>query len=168
MSVLGFLCYFCSTKHVINTIMNEIIPIACDHAGYELKIKVIAHLKERGFDVKDFGTDSTDSCDYPDYAHRVGSALNRGEYKRGIVICGSGNGVQMTVNKYPNVRCALCWIPEIAELARQHNNANILSMPARFIDVETALKIVESYLNTPFEGGRHQRRVEKINQILKD
>ena len=148
--------------------MKEIIPIACDHAGYELKLSVINHLLNLGFEVKDYGTNSTESCDYPDFAHQVGNAINSGLYRRGIVICGSGNGVQMTVNKYPNVRCALCWIPEIAELARQHNNANILSMPARFIDVETALKIVESYLNTPFEGGRHQRRVEKINQILKD
>ena len=104
--------------------MKEIIPIACDHAGYELKLKVIDHLHQRGFDVKDCGTNSTDSCDYPDFAHQVGAALNKGEYKRGIVICGSGNGVQMTVNKYPNVRCALCWTPEIAHLGRQHNDAS--------------------------------------------
>ena len=112
--------------------MKEIIPIACDHAGYELKQKVIEHLKAKGFDVKDYGTYSTESCDYPDFAHQVGSALNRGEYKRGIVICGSGNGVQMTVNKYPRVRCALCWTPEIAHLGRQHNDCNCISIPARF------------------------------------
>ena len=146
--------------------MKEIIPIACDHAGYELKLKVIAHLKERGFDVKDCGTNSTESCDYPDFAHQVGSALTRGEYKRGIVICGSGNGVQMTVNKYPNVRCALSWTPEIAPLGRQHNDCNCVSIPARFIDEATALKVVDEFLDTPFEGGRHQRRVEKINKLI--
>ena len=147
--------------------MQEIIPIACDHAGYELKLKVIEHLKEKGFQVKDFGTHSTDSCDYPDFAHQVGSALEKGEYKRGIVICGSGNGVQMTVNKYPNVRCALCWNAEIAHLGRQHNDCNMVSLPARFIPQETALQIVDEFLDTPFEGGRHQRRVEKINKLIK-
>ena len=147
--------------------MKEIIPIASDHAGYELKNKVIEHLKSKNFDVKDFGTYSSESVDYPDFAHKVGSAVNKGEYQRGIVICGSGNGVQMTVNKYPNVRCALCWNEEIASLARQHNDAKIISLPARFINEETALKIVDIYLTTPFEGGRHMRRVEKISQLLK-
>lgn len=146
--------------------MQEIIPIACDHAGYELKLKVIEHLRKRGLEVKDCGTNSTESCDYPDYAHQVGSAVNNGEFKRGIVICGSGNGVQMTVNKYPNVRCALSWTPEIAHLGRQHNDCNIVSIPARFIDTDTALAIVDEFLDTPFEGGRHQRRVEKISQLL--
>lgn len=146
--------------------MNEIIPIACDHAGYELKQLVINYLKDDGFDVKDFGTFSSDSCDYPDFAHQLGSAVNRGEFSRGIVICGSGNGVQMTVNKYPNVRCALCWNIEIAHLARQHNDANVLSLPARFIPADLAIKIVDEFLNTPFEGGRHQRRVEKISKLL--
>ncbi len=146
--------------------MQEIIPIACDHAGYELKLKVIDHLQKCGFEVKDYGTNSTESCDYPDYAHQVGSAINKGEFKRGIVICGSGNGVQMTVNKYPKVRCALSWTPEIAHLGRQHNDCNIVSLPARFIDTDTALAIVDEFLNTPFEGGRHQRRVEKISQLL--
>lgn len=140
--------------------------MACDHAGYELKQKVKAYLEEKGFETKDFGTYSTDSCDYPDFAHQVGSAIEKGEYRRGIVICGSGNGVQMTVNKYPHVRCALCWTPEIAHLARQHNDANVLSMPARFITEETALRIVDEYISTPFEGGRHTRRVEKISQLL--
>lgn len=145
--------------------MNEIIPIASDHAGFELKEKVIKFLSSKNIDTKDFGTYSSDSVDYPDYAHKVGSAINKGEYKRGIVICGSGNGVQMTVNKYPGVRCALCWNEEIASLARQHNDANILSLPARFIPEELALKIVDIFLNTDFEGGRHQRRVEKINKL---
>lgn len=147
--------------------MKEIIPIACDHAGYELKKQVVKHLLDKGFEVKDFGTDSNESVDYPDFAHQVGRAINNGEFKRGIVICGSGNGVQMTVNKYPNVRCALCWNAEIAHLGRQHNDCNVISLPARFIPQELALQIVDEFLNTPFEGGRHQRRVEKINQLLK-
>ena len=147
--------------------MKEIIPIACDHAGYELKKQVVKHLLDKGFEVKDFGTDSSESVDYPDFAHQVGRAINNGEFKRGIVICGSGNGVQMTVNKYPNVRCALCWNAEIAHLGRQHNDCNVISLPARFIPQELALQIVDEFLNTPFEGGRHQRRVEKIKQLLK-
>lgn len=146
--------------------MKEIIPMACDHAGYELKLIIKAYLEEKGFEVKDFGTYSSDSCDYPDFAHQLGSSIQRGDYKRGIVICGSGNGVQMTANKYNKVRCALCWIPEIAHLARQHNDANVVSMPARFIDVDTAKQIVDEFINTPFEGGRHERRVEKISQLL--
>lgn len=143
------------------------IAIACDHAGFELKEAVKAFLTENQYIVKDYGTYSTDSVDYPDMVHPLGRDINNGVFERGIVICGTGNGVQMTVNKYPNVRCALCWIPEIAKLARQHNNANILSMPARFIDKDTAIQIVKEYLNTDFEGGRHLRRVEKINQTLK-
>lgn len=146
--------------------MNEIIPIASDHAGYELKEKVKEFLASKNIDAKDFGTFSSESVDYPDYAHKVGSVINKGEYKRGIVICGSGNGVQMTVNKYPNVRCALCWNEEIAQLGRQHNDANIISLPARFVSTEQALKMVEIFLNTPFEGGRHQRRVEKISKLI--
>ena len=145
--------------------MKEIIVIACDHAGYELKEIVKRYLVEKGYEVRDFGTNSTESVDYPDYAHQVGKVIDSGELKRGIVICGSGNGVQMTVNKYPNVRCALCWTAEIAHLGRQHNDCNVISMPARFITTETALEIVDEFLNTPFEGGRHQRRVEKISQI---
>ena len=142
--------------------MKEIIAIACDHAGYELKETVKKYLDEKGYEVRDFGTNSTESVDYPDYAHQVGKVIDSGELKRGIVICGSGNGVQMTVNKYPNVRCALCWTGEIAHLGRQHNDCNVISMPARFISQDTALEIVDEFLNTPFEGGRHQRRVEKI------
>ena len=145
--------------------MKEIIPVASDHAGYELKQIVIGHLQSAGYEVRDFGTHSADSVDYPDYAHPLGSAVNKGEYRRGIVICGSGNGVQMTVNKYPNVRCALCWTPELAQLGRAHNDANVLSMPARFISTELALQIVDTFLSTEFEGGRHARRVEKINKL---
>lgn len=145
--------------------MAEIIPIACDHAGFELKQEVIKKLTAMGFEVKDFGTYSAESCDYPDYAHLLGSAVNNGTYRRGVVICGSGNGVQMTVNKYPNVRCALCWNKEIAHLARQHNDSNVLSLPARFITCEEAMEILKEYIETPFEGGRHERRVEKISKI---
>ena len=146
--------------------MNEIIPIASDHAGFELKQKVINYLATKNIQTKDFGTFSSDSVDYPDFAHLVGSSINKGEFSKGIVICGSGNGVQMTVNKYPNVRCALCWCEEIAALARQHNDANILSLPARFIPEDLALRIVDIFFSTPFEGGRHLRRVQKINQLL--
>ena len=144
----------------------KIIPIACDHAGFELKEKVKSYLSSRGYEVKDYGTNSSESVDYPDMVHPLGRDINNGVYELGIVICGSGNGVQMTVNKYKNVRCALCWTPEIAELARQHNNANILAMPARFISQEVALNIVDKYLSTSFEGGRHGKRVEKINKTL--
>ena len=144
----------------------SIIPIACDHAGFELKEIVKTYLSNKGYEVKDYGTNSSDSVDYPDMVHPLGRDVNNGVYERGIVICGSGNGVQMTVNKYPNVRCALCWTLEIAELARQHNNANILAMPARFISKEVALNIVDKYLGTEFEGGRHEKRVEKISKTL--
>ena len=146
--------------------MKEIIPIASDHAGYELKEKVKQYLISKNFEVKDFGTFSSESVDYPDFAHQLGSAVNRGDFKRGIVICGSGNGVQMTVNKYPNVRCALCWNEEITSLARQHNDANVISLPARFISENDAIHFVDIFLNTNFEGGRHQRRVEKISHLL--
>lgn len=146
--------------------MEEIIPIASDHAGFQLKEAVKSYLTSKSYKVKDYGTYSEDSVDYPDFAHCVGSVVNSGEYKCGIVICGSGNGVQMTVNKYPNVRCALCWNEEIASLARQHNDANIISLPARFITTELALRMVDIFLNTAFEGGRHARRVEKINKLV--
>lgn len=144
---------------------KNIIPIACDHAGFELKQQVIKYLTDNQYDTKDYGTFSPESVDYPDMVHPLGRDINNGVFERGIVICGTGNGVQMTVNKYSNVRCALCWIPEIAALARQHNNANILAMPARFIDTQTAIEIVKTFLDTDFEGGRHQRRVEKINKL---
>lgn len=144
---------------------KKIIPIACDHAGFELKQQIIKYLTDNQYDTKDYGTFSPESVDYPDMVHPLGRDINNGVFERGIVICGTGNGVQMTVNKYSNVRCALCWIPEIAALARKHNNANILAMPARFIDTQTAIDIVKTFLDTDFEGGRHQRRVEKINKL---
>ena len=139
------------------------IGVASDHAGYELKAKVIKHLESKGCVVHDFGTDSAESVDYPDYAHKLASAVESGSCQFGIAICGSGNGVNMTVNHHRKVRGALCWTPEIAALARQHNDANIISLPARFIEASIALQMVDVFLSTDFEGGRHQRRVEKID-----
>ncbi len=139
------------------------IGVASDHAGYELKTKVIKHLESKGCVVHDFGTDSAESVDYPDYAHKLASAVEGGSCHFGIAICGSGNGVNMTVNHHRKVRGALCWTPEIAALARQHNDANIISLPARFIEASIALQMVDVFLSTDFEGGRHQRRVEKID-----
>ena len=139
------------------------IGVACDHAGYELKTKVIKHLESKGCVVHDFGTDSAESVDYPDYAHKLANAVESGSCNFGIAICGSGNGVNMTVNHHRKVRGALCWTPEIAALARQHNDANIISLPARFIEPSIALQMVDVFLSTDFEGGRHQRRVEKID-----
>ena len=139
------------------------IGVASDHAGYELKTKVIKHLESKGCVVHDFGTDSAESVDYPDYAHKLAGAVENGSCHFGIAVCGSGNGVNMTVNHHRKVRGALCWTPEIAALARQHNDANIISLPARFIEASIALQMVDVFLSTDFEGGRHQRRVEKID-----
>ena len=139
------------------------IGVASDHAGYELKTKVIKHLESKGCVVHDFGTDSAESVDYPDYAHKLASAVENGSCQFGIAICGSGNGVNMTVNHHRKVRGALCWTSDIAALARQHNDANIISLPARFIEPSIALQMVDVFLSTDFEGGRHQRRVEKID-----
>ncbi|MFA7081177.1 MAG: RpiB/LacA/LacB family sugar-phosphate isomerase [Bacteroidales bacterium] len=147
--------------------ISNIIPIASDHAGYELKEFLIKELSNQGYELKDYGTFSTDSCDYPDFIHPLAKDINDGIYDRGLIMCGSGNGVQMTANKYLKVRCALCWNEELASLARQHNDANILALPARFIPQEEGLKIALKYLNTDYEGGRHQRRVDKISILLK-
>lgn len=146
---------------------QQIIPMACDHGGYEMKEFLVEKLTTLGYQIKDFGTASSDSVDYPDLIHPLAKAINDGEYQVGIILCGSGNGAQMTANKYPNVRAALCWSLEQAQLAREHNNANILSLPGRFIDSDLAMEMALKFLNTEFEGGRHQRRVEKISQILK-
>ena len=140
----------------------ENIGLACDHAGFELKQFVIQYLEEKGLSFKDYGTYSTDSCDYPDFAHALARGIEGGEVEKGIAICGSGEGISMTLNKHAQVRAALVWMPEIAHLARQHNDANVLVMPGRFISTDTAREIMEEFLNTPFEGGRHIRRVEKI------
>ena len=142
------------------------IGIANDHAGYELKIKIAGYLRQKGYTVKDFGADTSSSVDYPDYAHPLANAVEQGECELGISICGSGNGINVTVNKHAGIRGALCWLPEISRLARAHNDANICSLPARFITEETAYRIVDEFLDTPFEGGRHQRRIEKIVESL--
>lgn len=138
------------------------IGLASDHAGFELKEFVKRLLEERGYVVEDFGTHSAESCDYPDYGHALAKAVEAGEVYPGIGICGSGEGISMTLNKHQGIRAALAWIPEIAHLARQHNDANVLVMPGRFIDNEMATKIVDEFLATSFEGGRHQRRIDKI------
>ncbi len=138
------------------------IAIGADHAGFELKEKIKQLLTSKDIEVEDFGAYSTDSVDYPDYAHPTADAVENKNADLGILLCGSGNGIAMTANKHQNIRAAICWTTELAELARQHNDANILVLPARFISEELGLKIVEAYLNTEFEGGRHQRRVDKI------
>ncbi len=138
------------------------IALCSDHAGYQMKQTIKTWLENHGHSYNDFGTDSEASCDYPDYAHPCALAVESGEYDLGIALCGSGNGISMTLNKHQGIRAALCWNAELAALARQHNNANILSLPARFVDEATALVIVETFLATDFEGGRHERRVEKI------
>lgn len=138
------------------------IALASDHAGFELKAIVEGYLEARGVAYKDFGTDSAESCDYPDFAHPAALAVESGDCSMGIAMCGTGNGIAMTLNKHQGIRAALCWNKEIAALARQHNDANVLVMPARFIDAVTALAIVDTFLDTSFEGGRHQRRIDKI------
>ena len=138
------------------------IGLCCDHAGFELKEYVKQLLLDRGLEVDDFGTHSTESCDYPDFAHPLGFAIEAGEVYPGIAICGSGNGISMTLNKHQGVRAALCWNAEIAGLARAHNDANVLVMPGRFISNEEAVKAVDAFFQTPYEGGRHQRRIDKI------
>lgn len=138
------------------------IVIGGDHAGYELKTKIIGLLQAK-HQMLDVGPFSAESCDYPDFAHPLAEAVSSGKSELGILICGSGNGVCMTANKHQGVRAALCWNTELASLARQHNNANVLCVPARFVDEATAVSMVDTFLNTAFEGGRHQLRVAKID-----
>lgn len=138
------------------------IAIGADHAGFEYKSQIISFLEEKGLSVKDFGTYSSGSADYPDFAHPVASAVEGGEASFGILVCGSANGVAITANKHQNIRAAICWLPEIAQLARQHNNANIICLPARFVSVAEATTMVDTFLSTAFEGGRHAVRVGKI------
>lgn len=142
--------------------MKMKVAIGGDHAGYEYKAKLIQKLESLGYEVKDFGPFSTDSVDYPDFVHPLSSAIEQGEFELGIVICGSGNGVAITANKHQGVRAALCWNEDLAALARQHNDANVIALPARFISYELAEKLVEIFLGTTFEGGRHANRVNKI------
>ena len=141
------------------------IGIACDHAGFELKEHLVDYLKKKGYEVEDFGTDSPESTDYPDTAHPLANAVAEGKYASGMTLCGSGNGISMTANRHKGVRAALCWRPEIAILARQHNDANICSIPARFVSVAEAEIITDLFLSVEFEGGRHRRRIEKIENF---
>jgi len=141
------------------------IALACDHAGFSGKMEIIEMLKINNFEVTDFGCFSEESCDYPDFAHPLASAVERGDFFCGISLCGSGNGINITANKHQGIRSALCWNVEIAELARKHNDANICAIPARFVSKEVALQIVNAFLSINFEGGRHQIRVNKIPVI---
>lgn len=142
--------------------MKESIAIASDHAGYIMKLSLIEHLEELGYTLMDFGANSSKSTNYPDFGHPLASAVEEGKYRVGISLCGSGNGINMVTNKHQGIRGALCWNTEIARLARAHNDANICSLPARFIDLETAKEIVDVFLNTEFEKGRHLERIKHI------
>lgn len=141
---------------------KKVIGMASDHAGFEMKEALKPMLSEMGYEIRDFGAHSTESMDYPDTAHPLAEAVEAGEVCFGIAICGSGNGISMTLNKHQGVRAALCWEPELGALAKKHNNANVLSLPGRFISIDMAKEIVKAYMAAEFEGGRHQRRVEKI------
>lgn len=141
---------------------GKVLVMAADHGGFELKEYLKNKLVKGGYIIKDFGTDSEESVDYPDIIHPLANAIDKGEYETGIILCGSGNGAQITANKYANVRAALCWNENQARLAREHNDANIMSLPGRELDPEVAWKMVQLFLNTDFEGGRHARRVNKI------
>jgi ribose 5-phosphate isomerase B len=138
------------------------LAMCSDHAGFELKSIIEGYLESQGLAYEDFGTHSAESCDYPDFAHPCAEAVENGQCRKGIAMCGSGNGIAMTLNKHQGIRAALCWTVELARLARQHNDANVLVLPARFIEPATALAIVDAFLSTDYEGGRHQRRIEKI------
>jgi ribose 5-phosphate isomerase B len=139
------------------------ISIGNDHAAPDYKKKIVEMLIAKGHQVINYGSDSTDSVDYPDFGHPVATDVSEGKADFGIIICGSGNGIAMTANKHQKVRAALCWIKEIAILARQHNDANIISIPARYTSIQQAVEMVDAFLNTEFEGGRHQNRVNKIS-----
>lgn len=138
------------------------IAMCSDHAGFTLKSAIKEHLETKGMEVQDFGTFSEESCDYPDFAHPAAVDVEHGNCFPGIAMCGTGNGIAMTLNKHQGIRAALCWNVDLARLAREHNNANFLVLPARFIDTEKALEIVDVFMSTPFEGGRHERRIAKI------
>jgi ribose 5-phosphate isomerase B len=144
--------------------MAERIPIASDHAGYELKERLRAALADAGFDVEDIGTHGPASTDYPDWAHPLAQQVSDGRVRRGVLLCGTGLGMSYTANRYPGVRAAVAWSPEVAELARKHNDANVLVLPARFVSDEDALAILRRWLDTDFEGGRHEQRIAKIER----
>ena len=138
------------------------IGIACDHAGFQMKEFLVGYLSAKGYDVVDFGCHSEESIDYPDFGHALAAAIEEGELEQGVALCGSGEGMAMTLNKHQSIRAGLCWFSEIAALTRQHNDANVVVLPARFISNDEAIEIVNTFLSSEFEGGRHQRRVEKI------
>ena len=148
----------------MTNIIKKGVPVALcsDHAGLDTKLAVMKYLESEGIEYKDFGTYTHDSCDYPDFAHPCALAVERGECYPGIAVCGSGEGINITLNKHQGIRSALCWIPEVARLARQHNDANVLAMPGRFVSDDEALEMVNVFLTTEFEGGRHQKRIDKI------
>jgi ribose 5-phosphate isomerase B len=146
--------------------ITDIIAIGSDHAGFRMKEFIIENLKPEGFSFKDYGAFSEEPVDYPDIIHPLAKDINDGKYRRGVIICGSGNGVAITANKYKNVRAAVCWEKELVKLSRMHNNANIIVLPARFISSKEAVRYVKIFFSTGFEGGRHQRRVEKITGKL--
>ncbi|HEX2718399.1 MAG TPA: ribose 5-phosphate isomerase B [Gemmatimonadaceae bacterium] len=143
---------------------REVIPIAADHAGFEMKQKLERVLQDMGYEIQDLGTNSAASTDYPDFAHPLAREISEGEAKRGVLLCGTGLGMSYVANRYPHVRAAVVWSPEIAEMARKHNDANVLVLPARYLSEGDAEQILKKFLDTPFEGGRHERRVEKIER----
>lgn len=142
--------------------MKETLAIASDHAGYEMKCSIIAYLESKGYKVYDFGTDSAEAVNYPDFGHPLAEAVESGKFRLGFSLCGSGNGINMVTNKHQGIRGALCWNREISKMARYHNDANICSMPARYIDLDTAKEIVDTFLETGYEGGRHDIRIKNI------
>jgi len=141
---------------------GKVIALASDHAGFEKKQIILSYFKKNGIEFKDFGCFSDESVDYPEFAHAIGKAIDKGDYEIGITFCGSGQGISITANKHQNVRSATCWSAEIAELAKQHNDANICAIPGRFVTNQEAIAIVEAFLNAEFEGGRHARRIAQI------
>lgn len=147
-------------------VFGTTVPISSDHGGFAIKQYLIEKLKDSCYHVLDMGTDSEQSVDYPDFVHPLAKGVNDGIWPLGIILCGSGNGAQMTANKYPNIRAALCWNTEQAKLTRMHNNANIISIPGRFVAPEEAWEMVKLFLTTDFEGGRHQQRIDKMSKIL--
>jgi ribose 5-phosphate isomerase B len=144
--------------------MAEVIPIGSDHAGFQLKERLVEELRSLGYEPLDLGTDSSESSDYPDFAHRVASKVEHHDAERGVLLCGTGLGMSYAANRHPGVRAAVAWSPEIAQLAREHNDANILILPARYVSEDEGIKILKTWLGTRFAGGRHSRRVEKIEQ----
>lgn len=139
------------------------LGLCCDHAGFPLKMIIEGYLDSLGIEYVDFGCESTQSCDYPDYAHPCAEAVVRKDVDKAVALCGTGNGIAMTLNKHAGIRAAICWLPELAQLAREHNDANVLVLPARFIDETAALQALDTFLQTEFAGGRHQRRIDKID-----